>query len=953
MTPERWEQISAIMEGALAFEGEKRREYLAEACTGDSELRAEVESLLASHEQAGSHFLNTEASAAPALARSNRTCAGDRIGPYLIEKLIGNGGMGEVFAAVRADGQFEKRVALKLVRGGYSSDYVLARFRTERQILASLGHPNIAQLLDGGTTEDGIPYLVMELVEGVPIDSYCDQQSLNVTERLLLFRQVCNAVQYAHQHLVIHRDIKPSNIFVTNDGVPKLLDFGIAKIIGETGSSEATLYRPMTPEFASPEQVRGEPITTASDVYSLGVVLYRLLTCRSPYRVKTTSAHELSRAITETDPDIPSLAAQGGPAESIVVPEGSLARLGKRLRGDLDAIILKALRKEPHRRYGSVEQFSEDIRRHLEGLPVYARKGTWAYHSLKFVRRHRGSVVAACLVLLALLGGIVATVHEARIARANRERAEKRFNDVRKLSNSLILEVADALERVPGATKPRQIVLQRAVEYLDSLSKEAGNDQDLQRELAGAYSRIGALQGDPLFINIGDPKGALASFQKSLGLREALAKANPTNHNDQVSLANGYLDYGEFEAGSVRNVPEGFEYIKKAVAIVDREAPNSRNVRAVAIATRAYSDIGFFEIGNGLAGTVGTLDDGVASMQKALEYTRRGMEIAPSVPDFASQLLVIEMTLGSAKAQVGDRAGAMQLYTHALKTMQTLNEKKEDTMLDFNIIGVEMRIGDIHLFDNQNQESLPWFRKCVDQSERLLSKDPNSDSLEKQLAASYGELGHALIETGRFDEGLMFLRKAQHVLEQLHADDPLVEVYKSVASAWVGEAFERRGKLRDALANYDQSEQILSELDSGGTHDPRVQVLQAAAKIRTASVSRRLGDFADADKRLGESTAVLEARSAAKPDDTETIYALAEAYAQRGNLAGEIAHRSGTSEQRYAQWMAERDWYEKSLAAWSKIKNPARMNISYLEVTLPKDVSRRLAESNSHLGSKH
>ena len=949
MTPERWEQIGTIMDAALALDATKRSEYLEQACSGDAELRNEVESLLDSHHEAGSHFLST--GAAPELAPQDRTRTGVRIGPYLLQELIGRGGMGEVFAAIRADGQFKKRVALKLVRSGYGSDFVLERFRAERQILASLEHPNIAQLLDGGTTEDGVPYLVMELVEGVPIDTYCDQQYLSVTERLQLFRRVCNGVEYAHQHLVVHRDIKPSNIFVSKDGTPKLLDFGIAKIVGETGTVDATVDRPMTPEFASPEQVCGGPITTASDVYSLGVVLYRLLTCRSPYQTKTTSAHELTRAIAETEPDIPSMAAQKGPIESKAVPEGSQARLGRRLRGDLDAIVLKALRKKPAHRFGSVEQFSEDIRRHLEGLPVYARKGTWSYHSVKFVRRHSGAVIGAVLILTAILAGVIATVHEARIASANRERAERRFNDVRKLSNSLIFEVADALERLPGATKPRQIVLQRAVEYLDSLLKEAGNDQDLQRELAGAYSRIGALQGDPLSINIGDTKGALSSFQKSLALREALAKANPTSHRDQVALANGYLDYGEFEAGAVRDVPEGFEYIKKAVAIVDREAPNSRDMRTVAIATRAYSDLGFFEIGNGLAGTVGTLDDGVVSMQKALEYDRRGIEIAPSAPDFAGQLLTIEMMLGAAKVQLGDRTTAMQIYTRALSSMQSLNSKKESTILDYNISGVESRIGDIYLMESNSGEAAKWFRRCIDQVEPLIAKDPASPSWKKQLVAGYGAFGHALIEERKLDEGLSYMRKAQRMLEELPADDLLVQVYKSVAYAWVGEAFERRGQLREALANYRQSEQILAAMRSSGTNDARVQVLHAESQVRLASTLLRIGDTDQAEKALRQFTELLESRHSAKPDDTETIYALAEAYAQLGNAAANSARKAATIQDGAAQWATAKGWYEKSLSAWNRIKNPARMNISYLEVTTPTEILRRLAECKSHLHS--
>jgi serine/threonine protein kinase len=307
MTPERWQQIREVFDRAVSLPPEDRKSYVATVCVNDSELLREVESLLFSDDLAGTGFLNSPVVnlTRPQPSRAaNRV--GSRIGAYNILEEIGRGGMGEVYRASRADGQYEKQVAIKVVRGGYDTAAVVDRFRHERQILASLDHPNIARLLDGGTTEEGIPYLVMELIEGTPIDQYCNVQRLNVTERLRLFLEVCSAVQYAHQHLVIHRDIKPGNILVTKEGTPKLLDFGIAKIFDPASGSESTIAGPMTPEYASPEQIRNEPITTATDVYSLGVVLYQLVAGRSPYPTKPRTAHELARAICELEPERPS-----------------------------------------------------------------------------------------------------------------------------------------------------------------------------------------------------------------------------------------------------------------------------------------------------------------------------------------------------------------------------------------------------------------------------------------------------------------------------------------------------------------------------------------------------------------------------------------------------------------------------------------------------------------------
>ena len=311
MNPKRWKEICEILEAVIALPPLEREAQIQQSCLNDPELQSEVESLLHSHEQAGNVFLESPAVNLNAVLEQSDpepSWLGRLIGVYRIVEQIGHGGMGEVYRAVRADGQYEKEVAIKVVRTGYGSSELLQRFLHERQILASLDHPNIARLYDGGTTEDGIPYLVMELIEGTPIDLYCEENDLGITERLKLFMDVCAAVQYAHQRLVIHRDIKPGNILVTKDGIPKLLDFGIAKFLDPSSGADTTMVRPMTPEYASPEQIRGEPITTATDVYSLGVVLYKLLTGHSPYPANTRTAFEFARVICEIDPVRPSAA---------------------------------------------------------------------------------------------------------------------------------------------------------------------------------------------------------------------------------------------------------------------------------------------------------------------------------------------------------------------------------------------------------------------------------------------------------------------------------------------------------------------------------------------------------------------------------------------------------------------------------------------------------------------
>ncbi|HET8550150.1 MAG TPA: serine/threonine-protein kinase [Bryobacteraceae bacterium] len=444
MTPERLSRIRAIYEAALEQPPEERARFVEIECQGDEELRQEVERLLRSRERVPDWLQAPPLAATIPIAGPASEPAGPmegrHLGGYTLIREIGRGGMASVYLAERSDGAFRKQVAIKLVRPGTDTAEILDRFRREREILASLDHPNIARLIDGGTTEDGVPYFVMEFVDGQPIHRWCDERKLNVTRRLELFRHVCDAVQYAHQRLVVHRDLKPSNIFVTNDGTVKLLDFGIAKVIGDEhagGRIEATrtAIRLMTPEYASPEQVNGQPVTTLTDVYSLGVVLYELLTGHRPYRLVRAALHEIARVISEEEPTRPSeVVTTTEQAPDMITPEavsasreGDVNRLRKRLVGDLDCMLLTALRKEPARRYSSVEAFGEDLRRHIENRPVTARADSVWYRMARFIRRHPSGTAAAVLISISLLAGTFATLWQLRVAiDASRQRLPAR-----------------------------------------------------------------------------------------------------------------------------------------------------------------------------------------------------------------------------------------------------------------------------------------------------------------------------------------------------------------------------------------------------------------------------------------------------------------------------------------------------------------------------------------------
>jgi serine/threonine protein kinase len=725
MNPERWQRVKQLLDQAIVLEESERSSFLDRECGNDADLRREIDSLLASHDEAGTGFLKAPAINLPKETQTAPARTGRRIGVYQIIEEIGRGGMGEVYRAARADGQFTKEVAVKLVRGGLDTAFVLERFRNERQILATLDHPNIARLLDGGTTDDGIPYLVMELIEGTRIDSYCDGHGLSITERLQLFRQVCAAVQYAHQRLVVHRDIKPSNLLVTKEGVPKLLDFGIAKILDAAVGSETTAARPMTPEYASPEQIRGEPITTTSDVYSLGVVLYQLLTGYSPYQGDTRSPHALARAVCETEPGRPSKAvlrpqpARGDDQSEPLTPEqvsrsreGSPAKLQRRLAGDLDNIVLMALRKEPQRRYGSVEQFGEDVRRHLEALPVAATKGSWNYRAGKFVQRHKVGMAATVIVLLAVLGGVAATVREARIASANQRRAEKRFNEVRKLADSLMFEIHDSVQGLPGATSARKLIVQRSREYLDSLAQEATGDVSLQRELASAYERLGNVQGDMYGSSLGDATGALQSLQKALAMRQAIARANPDNIEDLIGLARAYQETGRAQWFSLGGTKEGLQSLRQAVATAEAAVNiDSENINAVETLARGYQTLGDIQGGSGLRGGTADLHDALENHRKALPLLQRVADVTPSDPEKTYLLSRTTLGVGDDLVRTGDAAQALKYYQRAEEILRPVAEKVNNTVYRRGFAVCHTRIGDALLMIGRPAEALSHYRK--------------------------------------------------------------------------------------------------------------------------------------------------------------------------------------------------------------------------------------------------
>jgi non-specific serine/threonine protein kinase/serine/threonine-protein kinase len=712
MNPDRWQRLEDLFHATLERPPAEREAFLTDACAGDQELRKDVERLLRADEEA-SAFVDSAAAGVERLAATVLP-DGRQVGAYRIVRELGRGGMGSVYLGERADAQFDMRVAIKLIKRGMDTDAVLERFRHERQILAALEHPNIARLLDGGTTDEGLPYFVMEYVDGQPIDEYSRAHHLTLEQRLDLFRQVCAAVSYAHQNLVVHRDIKPSNILVTADGVPKLLDFGIAKLL-ESGDDALTLAteagrQVMTPQYASPEQLRGERVTTISDVYGLGVLLYELLAGARPYDVVGKSQEEITQIVTGSDVVRP----------SVMASRGSDDVLARRLRGDLDTIVLTAMRTNPAERYASVALLADDVRRYVEGLPVVARGDSWTYRTARFIRRRKLGVAAAAAILISLGGGVIATSWQARVARAERVRAERRFADVRRLSTSFLFEFHDAIATLPGSTKARLLLVSKALEYLDSLAAEASGDRELQQELAAAYDKVGDVQGNPGAANLGDIEGAIKSYEKAEAIRKTLASESPDALQARVDMAVSTMriGYAYFARGGVQQAVERF-----------REALRTREDAYVA---------------------------GV-----------------PSKVEARAALAETTARLCTTLIAVGDVPGAIENCRRNLDLTEELLKERPDnqTILVMHAVNAT-GLGNALRLNRQPDEAATSLNDAIRQHKALLARNPLDAEVRRRLAVSYTYLANVYLDQKHPDQAAVVYEQAITELDALATADP-------------------------------------------------------------------------------------------------------------------------------------------------------------------------------------
>jgi tetratricopeptide (TPR) repeat protein len=714
MNSAQWARITALFDEARERPASDREAWLRTVCD-EEDTRVEVMAMLQAYDDDPA-FMEQSPDIASAIVQTVSVAVqagsggfiGRRLGAYRLVAEIGRGGMGVVYEAHRDDQAFDRRAAIKILPASSGSS-LAERFQFERQVLASLDHPGIARLLDAGTTPDGLPYFVMELVDGQRIDDWCRERGLRLRDRVALVERVCEALAYAHQHLVIHRDVKPANILVMGDGQPKLLDFGIATMLSAEGETSAGLTRTglhsFTPEYASPEQVTRERVTTASDVYSLGVVLYQLLAERAPYAIKELSPLEAMRTICEVDP----------PLMSVVATHDERGAL----RGDPDAIVAKALAKLPRERYSTIAELSADLHAWRDGRPVSAAPQSVAYRARRFVRRHRGAVAAAVAIVLAIVIGATATAWQAHVAAQERDKAENRFRQVREFSRSLLFDVHNALRPVPGATEARRLLLSRAVQFLDGLSADAGGDHALKLELAEGYRGLGAVQGGAGTENVGDLAAAAVSFQKAATLVEDVMRTDSHALDRPRPVLDIYADLANTRHALGQADDAERAHLRLVALLQDLDGRHLSDPRTLIDIGSGYSNAGIYRAGK------------------------------------------------------GDHAGARTFYERALRLYESVPaDDPEWHATPRAHVLVLKRLGAVEMVTGALDASERHYRAALAIEEEMIRRDPANTQWPFELSYTLSDLGAAFNRRGQHDEAVVMWTRALALRRTALAADP-------------------------------------------------------------------------------------------------------------------------------------------------------------------------------------
>ena len=798
----RWGRIDDLFAAALELPAGERAAFLEVACAGDADLRRQVERLIAADEHGGT-LLEHQAGEWLGIAETSEE--GGRFGPYRLLRRIGGGGMGTVYLARREDEQYQRDVAVKILRSGLASSGAIHRFLAERQILARLEHPNIARLYDGGSTEDGRPYLVMELVDGLPLDEYCDRHRLTVEQRLDLFRRICAAVQYAHQNLLVHRDLKPGNVLVTGEGEPKLLDFGIAKHLQEkaVGDPEEarTRLRMLTLSYASPEQVAGGPITTASDVYSLGVILYELLAGRSPYQPAGDAPYEIERAICEEEPERPSAAVSrpGPPAEEDVAQSRNTRprSLRRRLQGDLDNIVLTALRKEPHRRYGSVAQLSRDLEMHRQDLPVSARPDTLAYRARKFLRRHRVPSAAVAAVLLLAVGFMVSLFVQGR--RIGQERDKARY------ALSFLVDTfkeADPYHTAGERLTAREILARGS----QRIARELAGQPDVQ---AGVMDAIGeADRGLGLYAE------AEPLLEKALALRRKISGPGSLETAESLEhLASLKADRSDFAAAE--------PLLRQALAIRRRQL--------------GEGDLEVARTLNALGELMVTKGEPAAEIEK-IQRQALAIDRAAEKPAGAAVAQSL-LCLAKAKQAAGDYVEAERLFREGLAI-----ERRALKAGDPRLYRDETAFGEVLINRGKPEEAAAVLRGALAAQRKILGGD------HPDVVSTLANLAMAVYQRDNYAEAEALNREALALARSHYGPD-----HWTVPMLLGNLAAALQSQKKEAEAIPVLEEALAARRRTLGEGHPLV----AQALLLLAGAHRRLADYPEALRLAQEAFAIL------------------------------------------------------------------------------------------------
>src|SRR5580698_153836 len=841
LTPEQWKRVSPYLDEALELPPEQRAEWLLTLSEKDAELASLVQALLDEQRQ-----VEQEGFLERSPLQTGRGLAGQQVGPYRLVSKIGQGGMGSVWLAQRSDGRFERNAAVKFVNIALTSQITEQRFKREGSILGRLIHPHIAELLDAGICSDGTPYLILEYVDGKAIDQYCDARKLAVDSRIKLFLDVLSAVAEAHANLVVHRDLKPSNVLVRNDGEVKLLDFGIAKLLAEGADADKATQLtvegsgPLTPQFAAPEQITGGAVTTATDVYTLGVLLYILLTGQHPAGTEPHSPAELVKAIVETQPPLASETAASAASKQQTEKRGTtFEKLSRQLRGDVDTILAKALKKAPAERYGSVTALADDLRRYLNHEPISARPDTLAYRVGKFVYRNRVVATLATVAFAAILAGAGAAIYQARIA-------ERRFQDVRKLAHTILFDLHDEVAKLDGSTKAREMMVQTGLQYLDNLAKNAGGDLELQKEIAAGYMKVGDAQGYPTQPNLGRMADAMTSYRKAGDIYERIARKNGAYLPDLAAYYRSYAGLFRFS-----NQPQrAKELYEQAIQTFDRlRAHQQLDPEQENIYTRAWCG-------------VGDIDEETDKYQQAWTEFGHCSELAHAQlkrkRDQQSLNMVAQSAerVGTAAQELGHLREALQAFdeeetaVRELLAAEPLNPKFQRNLALMYQFRGRVYFSDGYPDYRDPKRAIEDLKLYLQTAQQMLDRDPNNTAAQSSVVFARLKVSYCLKESDP-PAAISLARDSLRMIDQMIASNKGVS--RAVADRAeglrkLGEAQLNAGRLAEARSSADLA--LAASRELAQTPDTRSGLVEALILAGKTSAATR--DLAHAESLLRE-----------------------------------------------------------------------------------------------------